>query len=256
MMLNFAVSLLSVIVPLALCELYYIKSSHDQICPTEPCLMLNDFINQTRENYSQDAISISLLPGNHSMDTDMHIASMATFVIISSTEDRSYNVIVSCKNYERFSFFNVSRIEMSNIQISGCFIFSNKSNLTMENCNFRASSQISDYVQIYVIITTLRIKHCSFVGIRNGTILYGEHSNVTISHSIFKNNTGRILKLISGFVQLNRCEFERNECLFEELIIDENDNETSSFIITMLLYVSHDKCSSCVCQNSTLYMVQ
>ena len=228
--MNFAaVSLLSVIVPLALCELYYIKSSPDQICPAQPCLMLSDFIHQTRENYSQDAISISLLPGNHSMHTDMHIKSMATFVI-SSTGDQSYNVMVSCKDYEHFFFFNVSKIEMSNIQISGCHVFSKKSNLTMENCNFHPlASQISDFVLVYATATTVRIKHCSFVGIMNGTILYGKYSNVTISHSVFKNNKGRILKLIFGFAQLNRCEFESNECLFVNQI-DNNNNHNHTWL--------------------------
>ena len=62
-------------IPCVTCDLYYIKTNDEQNCNSyEPCLTLNDFVVNTTGNVSQRNILLLFLPGNHSLDFDLHLS--------------------------------------------------------------------------------------------------------------------------------------------------------------------------------------
>ena len=81
-------------VPYVSSKLYYTKSTTDYQCSAyeQPCITLDDFVNNTRRNFRDlgTRMSVSLLPGNHSLSLNLQVAYFERFQIFSQSTSSAF----------------------------------------------------------------------------------------------------------------------------------------------------------------------
>ena len=198
------------------CEVYFIKPTGDYLCSTQPCLTLNEFIVKPHRNLSMHT-SLRLLPGNHSLNLDLQIQFLENISIFSQT---NLSWIV-CDQPREFQFLNVTTVRIRNLGFMGCG--GNKvayvSSFRVENCIFHRSHIVGTSAVVHAGLSSVEIRHCSFINIYNGIIILALQSKVSNRYSIFHNNTATIL--ISA----------KNTAIFDKCIFTHNKAAPSAFII-------------------------
>ena len=154
---------------------YHIVPTESAPCPAEFCLTLSQF-NASPNKYLQVDTTLFLLPGNHVLESDLAISSVAKFQMLSITLD---NVNITCEQSARIIFHDSKEVNVSGIKFLGCVENSVK---FVEKFELRDSSFIG---QENVNGTALHIVESSANLIRN-TFAYNRGSK---SHSVRCNDT-------------------------------------------------------------------
>ena len=198
--------------------IYYIKPDQSNHCPTDiqPCLNLS----QVAANHTNDVnITLIMLPGNHSLVTNITLSNFKSLEMYSD----DFNVTVKCKTSSHFSFESVELISVKRISFIGCSnnLIKNVFKFVLHETTFKGLEDTG--TSLTMINTTAEIDRCSFIGnqfgtfmesiksvklvttnvaflivrnvtgiLRVGGALISYHSNVSISHSRFENNTAEI----------------------------------------------------------------
>ena len=97
---------------------YYITPSLDILCPQYPCLTLSQFA--ASDNRSDTNISLILLPGNHSLDTELYLSHVDNFTMtkITQTDEAAF---VECDG--QFGSINISETTFASLKglhFGGC----------------------------------------------------------------------------------------------------------------------------------------
>lgn len=201
-------------------EVYYIKPTRDYQCSihNHPCLTLEDFIN-ARRNIEAHTL-LRLLPGNHSLSSNLQVVSIKTFQI--SSEINSSWIVCEEPNTE-FQFFNVTMIEIRNLRILGCngCKVIQIHNFIAENCTFLQSNfSFFEYAVIFAINSTIKLRHCSFTGTYQGGVFYLSNSEVSSNHSTFSNNTSTLFVLDKKNIAIfHSCKFQTNTAVRHALVV-------------------------------------
>ena len=192
-------------------EQYLIASSPDQCDSLEaPCMTLSSFAANT-SNYLQSNTTLVLLPGNHTLCSNLIVKHINQLWLHSNTSD-SLSTTIFCINHTiRFEFTNVSGILISGAKFSGCG--GNRAelvaNFTLINTIFygqqKALKLVSSTVKtenssfisnsggaVIVKQSTATFINCKFNGnqANNGGAIYGDVcNNISIAHSVFYLNS-------------------------------------------------------------------
>ena len=100
---------------LAQSKTYYIKPSQTDRCSgnEQPCQTLLKFAT---ENSNDTNITVIMLPGNHSLNTDLSFSGLTNLAMTSEND----NVTIRCDLTSRFSFEFTEEISLKNINFIGC----------------------------------------------------------------------------------------------------------------------------------------
>ena len=98
-------------------ELQYITPAVNSQCSKRsPCLTLEQLINSNVTKTLPD-LSLMLLPGNHSLSSELTITNISSFRMMSSD---SGDVSVTCNQVAKLTFVGVGMIEIEGVKFFGC----------------------------------------------------------------------------------------------------------------------------------------
>ena len=178
-----------------LCEIYYITpTSSNAMCPFESCLTLS----QVALLFNKSDISLTFLPGNHSLDTPLLVKNGNSFrmdILGNSSDDAK----IECKHPKNFNLevSNVLDVHISGLQfvrctsslhlveqvwITGCtFSLSKKTALIIVESSAHVANSLFDYNEG----GNYQLESKDFVG----GALFARNSEVTIMNSFFQRNS-------------------------------------------------------------------
>ena len=217
-------------------DVYYIKPTIEYQCSihNQPCLTLEDFIMNTSRRLIANTISslelnaelsslelsVELLPGNHTLNRHLQVWSISKFQV--SSQINSSWIICHEPNKE-FQFFNVTTIDIRNLNFFGCGGCKSLriDKFTAKNCVFLQSDfSHATFGVILATNSTIEISHCSFIGTYHGSVIYLSHSELSSSHSIYRNNTASIIVLEKESIAVfDSCIFQNNSAVQFALVI-------------------------------------
>ena len=216
------------------CDIYHIKSSPDQLCPSdnENCLTLSEFAsNFTSTNYTGSDMTLIFLSGNHTLDSDLPfynsssltMAKTANSTSTSNFEDES---IIICNTYAHFELLN-----LKNARVSG---------LTFVGCSRNTARSVSQ----------LWIEDSSFIGREGnyGTALELHNVSAMIVNSSFSNNIGHLTmsmpycRSVNGSVSFTVTQVTSSGAIFssrsrvriDQTIFEENRAQIGAAIFSTL----------------------
>ena len=181
------------------CDVYYIKSSPDQACPSdnENCLTLSEFAgNFTSTNYTESDMTLVFLSGNHTLDSDLSFYNISSLTIMAKTSISTLTSkfesesIVVCNTSAHFEFESLKVIRITSLKFVGCARNTAKS------------------------VGHFLVEDSSFIGQKGnvGTALELHDVSAKIVNSLFSKNTGHILIAFAQLCQsfkLNHGSFRR-----------------------------------------------
>ena len=165
-------------------------------CFSQPCLTLQQFATTNGFKISsEEAIKLTLFPGNHSLSSDFVIANLDYLSLNASSDTKE--IRITCYNSSRLSLSNISESVIKGITFSECKcnMFSDLRDLTVNNCIFLGHSSLLTFNRTNVIF-----KRTLFFVINTGNdeslseaALISYASNVTIEASKLTVQQGRVL---------------------------------------------------------------
>ena len=159
-----------------LANINYVTPNYEVPCPEKnvPCKTLSEYTLISSINVSSSTLVLIMLPGNHSLCTDLDILNVKNLTLLSTN---SRGTMVTCNPEAKFKFESIENVKISGLKFIGC-----------------ANNIISDTVHF-------SLKDCTMQGDgRNGSAFQLRHINsVTISNSEFCFNTGSINAIHSEF---------------------------------------------------------
>ena len=204
--------------------IYYIKpidTNREDTCSAgtnQTCLSLSEFGAANRSNHMN--ITVILLPGNHSLFTNISLSNFQTFKMYSEF----FNATITCNLSVHFSFELIQIVSITKMKFIGCgsnLVKNVLIEITLQESIF--IGQVDTGTSLTLINSTAKIDHCIFIDnqfgtvmesikslelittniiwltVRNvtGTVRVGgamifTHSNVSITHTTFENNTAEI----------------------------------------------------------------
>ena len=180
---------------------YNITPSSSDSCLYESCLTLNDFIIDSGIYFYKN-ITLRLLDGNHTLNSELTIMNMENLSINSATESSWIN----CGFFGTIIFINVRIVTIEKIIFWGC------------GDNYAKNLDL------------LILRHCTFHGY-SGAALVAWNSSVAITNSTFLQNTGSVQgplgndlimvweqvpdRVVGGAICIFQSQVSIHECLFE-----------------------------------------
>ena len=225
----------------------YIKSSPSANCPADPCYTLSQFA--TDQSQLQLNTTLLFLSGNHSLDSDIFIADIDHFYMLTYPSTSSSLSIIRCLQNSSISLSNIATVLIHQLEFYGCGdnSISSVEKLTVQNCSFIGSE--SSGTALNIIHSNAYFINCSFlsnrIGTYHGPIWILEHqeepsydnftvyalvggamianqSNVSIVGSKFGKNHagvgGAIYSTLGSQISITNSTFtENNVCLMQYL---------------------------------------
>ena len=178
---------------------YIIQPSQIQNCDDRvecDCgnLTLSQFINNL-SSYLRVTSDTTLifLPGNHSLELELLVENVHSFSVYGS----SSKATITCRHSARFEFRNVSTVTVSGLEFVGCYEnrLISVDHFQLENSGFIGNGIIPGTV-LSIEESTAKLDRVLFLSQNNRyAIVCVINSNLTVSHSTFKSNTGTVLKV-------------------------------------------------------------
>ena len=157
------------------CAVYHIVPSPDHHCPVESCLTLSSFAANA-SHYLDNNTSLIFQPGNHIIRSKLNVTDVVNFSMIS---DQS-RADITCENDSKaeFIFNGVNHVHVNNLKFYEC------------HCdNYDDYDYLSyDINMITLTASSLVLVKCTFEDNVGLAMINAENSNITIEHSIVKNN--------------------------------------------------------------------
>ena len=147
---------------------YYITPSLNVSCPQDPCLTLSQFAADSNSYLGNETnISLSFLPGNHSLDRELSLSQADNFSMAKDIRE-SGTVFVECDSQS--GRFNISEITFATVQ---CLHFI--------GCGGNRVSQVEQFI----------VEDTIFQGVegRGTALVLNEVSAASIVRSLFHSNT-------------------------------------------------------------------
>ena len=156
------------------------SNGNDTLCNltnTHPCKTLHTALEAVR-----DYDTIHIHNGNYSHNTNTTL----TYNNVTITGDGSDVTIVECENGTGFGFINVTNIRISGLTLSGCGQLRNSTTANISSNSvmlFRAAL----YFENVTNVTIDNVVVSNSIGM--GVAMYDVTGNVTVTNSIFRNNS-------------------------------------------------------------------
>ena len=195
--------LLAGLVSVSDCSIYYIVSRESSPCPlNHTCFTLTE-ISSNASLFLGTNVTLTLLPGNHSLQSNLFVSNASAFTINSYSETDTTSIM--CGRQVVLGICNVDTVQVSTMRFCGCggifvsgvstFMLSNS---TLESFVGRKALVLDD-------TTSASIRKCVFqfnnhgsgniMSFTNSTlewniagVMHLKHSRATISQSTFNNN--------------------------------------------------------------------
>ena len=140
---------------------YYISSSLLDPCPAEmsPCLTLNQFASNRDYYLSKNtSVTLTLQQGTHRLDSELTVENVSQLSIVG---DRMQNVSIECN--ERFTFVNVTKLNVSGLKFVGCTgnRIQSVEQFFLDNCTFNGLQRSGTALNI-IETTFADITECLF----------------------------------------------------------------------------------------------
>ena len=198
---------------------YFIRPTGSDHYPAseQPCLNLSEFAS----NHGNDRnITLSMLPGNHSLVINISLSNFQTLEMCP----HDFNaIIVTCELSSHFTFESAELVSIRRMTFIGCGdnLVRNVNQVILQETTLQGRNGTG--TSLTLINSTAEIDHSSFIGNQFGTVqesveslklittniawlivrnvtgvvrvggaLISTHSNISISHSSFENNTAEI----------------------------------------------------------------
>ena len=192
-----------------------ISSPHSP-CPVQQCFTLQQFAATVQYTSFNTTLQLTLLPGNHSLASELFISDVDTFKMLSNAKD----VWITCIDIGTFTFVSVKSVEIRNLMflkcgenrantvasltIHECTFYSwnesrvilefNKSAVTIHECTFHSWNDSNAILEFNR--STATIIATSFVS----SMLIIISSNVTIVGTTFETELGNVLTAELGSI--------------------------------------------------------
>ena len=209
---------------------YYISTSPLEPCPAEmsSCLTLNQFASNTDYYLSENtSASLILQPGTHRLDSKLTVANLSQFSLIG--EKIRNNSIVTIECGKRFTFENVTNVNVSGLQFVGCTenYIQSVEQFILENCTFNGMRYNGTALSI-IESKNVDIINCSFIDTQGsyrqiqsllyqvlaGGAIMSTNSSISIQKTIFERNSaeygGAIFAEQESEIMLNECLFHNS----------------------------------------------
>ena len=203
---------------------YYIKPSKSDLCPTgqQSCLTLPQFIATVNRNGNVNNVTtLIFLSGNYSLNVNISLSNFQTLEMYPV--DDNATTIVSCELSVHFTFESAELVSIRRMIFIGCGnnLVKNINNIVLQETLFEGLPGTG--TSLTLINSNAEIIDCTFVGYQFGTVvesvesltpivanlnwlivrnvsgslrvggaLISTRSNVSISSTIFDNNTAEI----------------------------------------------------------------
>ena len=104
-----------------LCITYYVTPSSNVLCPSECCLTLSQVAVLLQNESKESDISLTFLPGNHSLQTPLLVENGNSFRM-EVMDNPSDDTIIECNHLKGFNLEsnNVTDVHISGLQFVGC----------------------------------------------------------------------------------------------------------------------------------------
>ena len=157
-------------------------------------LTLSQFVNNS-SSYLRVTSDTKLifLPGNHSLESELLVENVHSFSMYA-WHGSSSKAMITCHHSARFEFRNISTVTMSGLEFIGCS--ENRvisvDQFQLENSGFIGNAIIPGTV-LNIEESTAKLDRILFLSQNSEfhtAIVCAINSNLTVSHSTFKSNTG------------------------------------------------------------------
>ena len=106
-------------------EVYHIKHSQNDECPKQPCLTLNEFVENSSHLSTPPKLELAFIHGNHTLDNVLVIScnnwdhSSSSSLSLYSYDSSTINIICE-SSAARFEFHNWDNVNVSGLNFIGC----------------------------------------------------------------------------------------------------------------------------------------
>lgn len=178
-------------------QISYVTTSSDISCPGQPCLTLEDYL-QNQSIYFSYNLAMKFLPGDHRMSTGAEISNLVCFSLLGM------NATILCNSTGYFAFTNVLYVEILGLQFTSCgsnemldavISVRNAINLTLFNIALSKLSSPGLYVHSVQLLKGERIAIWN-VESNASNLMTFNCTNGTLSNIIATNNTGSSIVVI------------------------------------------------------------
>ena len=178
-----------------------ISSPHSP-CPVQQCFTLQQFAATVQYTSFNTTLQLTLLPGNHSLASELFISDVDTFKMLSNAKD----VWITCIDIGTFTFVSVKSVEIRNLMFLKCG--ENRANtvasLTIHECTFHSWNESRVILEFNKSAVT--IHECTFHSWNDSNaILEFNRSTATIIATSFVSS---MLIIISSNVTIVGTTFE------------------------------------------------
>ena len=102
--------------------IYYVKPTHDALCPVSPCLTLSEYAQQPH-NYLISNNTLVLLPGDHVLNEDFVVENVSNFGIYAQLYSPTHGHAackITCMGLVGFTFRNTSNVTVHGLTFTSC----------------------------------------------------------------------------------------------------------------------------------------
>ena len=203
---------------------YYITPSQNISCPQDPCLTLSQFAASDLGNESN--VLLSFLPGNHSLDRDIHMLQLRSIVMTKAEQNNESVVFLDCSRHgiivNETAFTSITSLHFIEcgcntiVQVKQLIVQNTIFTNSMMSLNYVTSAKIenslfsSEYMHInsnYYTTAAILVKtssftaiDCAFTDINAGGVIYASRSVANFINCTFANNAAldAVLSLLDG----------------------------------------------------------
>ena len=190
-------------------------------CFKQPCFTLGQFAERVTEySGSNSSVKLSLMPGNHTLASELIISNVLEFSMISASDTK---VWILCEDATILSIVSVFSVSIGNLALLGCegIKLTSVANFYVEECmflSFNGNIAILEFNR-----STVTITKSSFMASDNNISVYTSHpnnesdalntmvisntSNVSIHASTFTTKQGRALYAEESIINIRSVAF-------------------------------------------------
>ena len=194
-------------------ETYYVKPTANSSCPEDglSCLTLNEYATFLRNSFAEN-ITLTVLAGNHSLNTDLTVVNVTRFTMFSD-----FDTDIVCDVSANFQFRYIGEVEISGLIFRGCRVsfVHILDQFTLNRCEIRGNTlgmtaglELNIVKFVYINNSTFAWNNkTSAEFAANGGALHVNSSQISIVDSIFENNLafngGSVFALQSSITIIN-----------------------------------------------------
>lgn len=204
-------------------------------CPQHPCLTLSQFAANFTGYIGDDVnVSLSILSGNHTLDTELNLAHLDTVSVCVAAESDKNNlmVIVVCTYRSgRFVISDTAYVSIQGIHFIGCSgnKVSHVGKLIFRDAIFQGiKDNVTGRVLELNMVADATMVHSSFFfnsnAVNGDAVIFSNGSSFTIASSILSDNDGNFMHL-SGplFCMTNSTIINNREIRNSDIILVDNN---------------------------------